>query len=121
MPTVTPSFTNRTELLLTPHSISQPNSKSSHSRGVGIRLTLYPCPFHEAAAGRKSATVRTRETNDVWATRPPSIRDLKSTTVWPANDASAPMLAMRMTRRFFLRANRSMTPGANSGAATTSA
>ena len=31
------------------------------------------------------------------------------------------MFAMRITRRFFQRANRSITPGANSGAATTSA
>ena len=52
---------------------------------------------------------------------PPSIRLLRSTYCAPTKLSSLAIFAIRMTRRFFQRAKISITPGANSGATTTSA
>ena len=117
--------------MVTPASTSQPNTRSSYSLAVGRRLILYSLYetspvslfviFRLQYAGIRSSGLRAFAANEVWATMPPSMRLLKSITCLATKSVRRAMLRMRKTRRFFLVAKRSITPGLKSGATTTSA
>ncbi len=65
--------------------LDQPAEEHVLELGLGgARFTAYSTPLDTVTAGRKSVTRLAWGTKDHWATTPPSMRLLKSTTRAPA-------------------------------------